>query len=125
MIQTGVAEKGYIQRILGQDMVVHRIPILKEGKVVGAIGMIIFHGVTELYNILGRMQDLSRQVSENGKLANAPYKELDSFEKIIGHSSQIQSVKRVARKVANTLQPSLLPVKAGQEKKCLQKRFMN
>ncbi|WP_373889945.1 sigma 54-interacting transcriptional regulator [Neobacillus cucumis] len=121
VIQTGVAEKGYIQRILGQDMVVHRIPILKEGKVVGAIGMIIFHGVTELYNILGRMQDLSRQVSENGKLANAPYKELDSFEKIIGHSSQIQSVKRVARKVANTPSTVLITGESGTGKEMFAK----
>ncbi|MEH7118523.1 sigma 54-interacting transcriptional regulator [Neobacillus vireti] len=121
VIQTGVAEKGYIQRILGQDMIVHRIPILKEGKVVGAIGMIIFHGVTELYNILGRMQELSRQVSGNGKLANTSYKELDSFEKIIGQSSQIQAVKRVARKVANTPSTVLITGESGTGKEMFAK----
>ncbi|PLS06949.1 sigma-54-dependent Fis family transcriptional regulator [Neobacillus cucumis] len=116
VIQTGVAEKGYIQRIQGQDMVVHRIPIWRERKVVGAIGMIIFHGVTELYDILGRMQELSRQVSENAELSNILYKEMDSFDQIIGQSSQIQAVKRIARKVARTPSTVLITGESGTGK---------
>nr|WP_160722789.1 sigma-54-dependent Fis family transcriptional regulator [Bacillus sp. USDA818B3_A] len=121
VIQTGVAEKGYIQRIQGQDMVVHRIPILKEGKVVGAIGMLIFHGVTELYNILGRMQELSRQVSANSTAADNPYIELDSFDKIIGQSAQIQAVKRMARKVAGTPSTVLITGESGTGKEMFAK----
>ncbi|WP_081799389.1 sigma-54-dependent Fis family transcriptional regulator [Neobacillus jeddahensis] len=123
VIQTGVAEKGYIQRIQGQDMVVHRIPIWKDGKVVGAIGMLIFEGVTELYDILGRMQELSRQVSGNiikdipVTTPNLP----DGFARIIGQSEKIQAVKRMAHKVAKTPSTVLITGESGTGKEMFAK----
>lgn len=116
VIQTGVAEKGYIQRIQGQDMVVHRIPIWKEGKVVGAIGMLIFEGVTELYNILGRMQELSRQVTGSSINPASNRIENQDFNQIIGSSANIQAVKRIARKAANTPSTVLITGESGTGK---------
>lgn len=52
--RNGMPERGVIQYIQGQPMVVHRIPIWREEKLVGAIGMLIFEGVTELYQIYDR-----------------------------------------------------------------------
>ena len=116
VIQTGVTEKGYIQRIQGQDMVVHRIPIWKGEKVIGAIGMLIFEGVTELYNILGRMQELSRQVTSSGVIRNSEDEVYQGFNNIIGRSAEIQAVKRIARKAANTPSTVLITGESGTGK---------
>jgi transcriptional regulator with PAS, ATPase and Fis domain len=116
VIQTGVAEKGYIQRIQGQDMVVHRIPIFKSGKVVGAIGMLIFEGVTELYNILGRMQELSRKATVNDVKPQMSRKKNKGFDDIIGRSEKIYAVKRNARKAANTPSTVLITGESGTGK---------
>ncbi|NHM32335.1 sigma-54-dependent Fis family transcriptional regulator [Neobacillus terrae] len=116
VIETGVAEKGYIQRIQGQDMVVHRIPIWRDGKVIGAIGMLIFHGVSELYNILGRMQELSRQVTQNILPEETIKRVNGGFEDIIGNSSELQNVKRIARKAANTPSTVLITGESGTGK---------
>jgi transcriptional regulator with PAS, ATPase and Fis domain len=116
VIETGVAEKGYIQRIQGQDMVVHRIPIFKGGTVVGAIGMLIFEGVTELYNILGRMQELSRKVNVNDTKAQMKHKTCNGFDNIIGRSENIYDVKRTARKAANTPSTVLITGESGTGK---------
>lgn len=113
---TGVEERGYIQRIQGQDMVVHRIPIRKEGKVIGAIGMLIFEGVTELYNILGRMQELSRKVTESTMLTQGNLKINSYFERIIGNSEAIISVKKTAKKAAKTPSTVLITGESGTGK---------
>ena len=55
-VKTAYSERGVVQNIQGQEMVVHRIPIWKDGKVIGAIGMLIFEGVTEVYKIYERLQ---------------------------------------------------------------------
>jgi transcriptional regulator with PAS, ATPase and Fis domain len=116
VIQTGVAEKGYIQRIQGQDMVVHRIPIFKGGKVVGAIGMLIFEGVSELYNILGRMQELSRKAVVNDVKPKLNHKTCSGFDNIIGGSEKIYAVKRIAGKAANTPSTVLITGESGTGK---------
>ncbi|MDQ0217923.1 CBS domain-containing protein [Peribacillus cavernae] len=114
--ETGIEEKGYVQRIQGQDMVVHRIPIQKEGKIIGVIGMLIFEGVTELYNILGRMQELSRKVTEPA-VSNPGHLKMDShFEQIIGDSESIHSVKKMTKKAANTPSTVLITGESGTGK---------
>ncbi|MDM5198253.1 sigma 54-interacting transcriptional regulator [Fictibacillus enclensis] len=109
--KTGIEERGFIQRIQGQDMVVHRIPIVKENEVVGAIGMLIFHGVSELYNILGRMQELSRKVTEQTLPDASVDAEETSYMDIIGVSEEISAVKRLAKKAART--PSTVLITGG------------
>lgn len=120
VIQTGVTEKGFIQRIHGQDMVVHRIPIWKDGVVIGAIGMLIFQGVKELYNILERMQVLSRQVTEN-KVIIEPTNKKNNGVSIIGRSEEIQAVKRIARKVASKPSTVLITGDSGTGKELFAK----
>ncbi|WCK56894.1 sigma 54-interacting transcriptional regulator [Aneurinibacillus sp. Ricciae_BoGa-3] len=116
VVKTGVPERGYIQRIHGHNMVVHRIPIRKDGKVIGAIGMLIFEGVTELYNILGRMQELSRQVEKNA----VPSKSTShGFDRIIGQSDEMLSLKAVARKAAGSPSTILITGESGTGKELL------
>jgi transcriptional regulator with PAS, ATPase and Fis domain len=121
VIQTGVAEKGYIQRIHGQDMVVHRIPIWKGEKVVGAIGMLIFEGVKGLHDILERMQELSRQVIEKSVAAESANKVNFRLEQIIGRSEEIETVKRIARKAAGTPSTVLITGESGTGKEMFAK----
>ncbi|MHA2961370.1 sigma-54-dependent Fis family transcriptional regulator [Priestia megaterium] len=119
--ETGTDERGYVQRIQGQDMIVHRIPIRKEGKIVGAIGMLIFEGVSELYNILGRMQELSRKVTEAHLPNHEPIENNNHFDQIIGESSAIQTVKEIARKAAKTPSTVLITGESGTGKELFAK----
>ncbi|MBE5099734.1 sigma-54-dependent Fis family transcriptional regulator [Priestia aryabhattai] len=119
--ETGTDERGYVQRIQGQDMIVHRIPIRKEGKIVGAIGMLIFEGVSELYNILGRMQELSRKVTEAHLPNHEQTENNNHFDQIIGESPAIQTVKEIARKAAKTPSTVLITGESGTGKELFAK----
>ncbi|WP_085991116.1 sigma-54-dependent Fis family transcriptional regulator [Oceanobacillus senegalensis] len=118
-VKTGMPERGIIQYIQGQPMVVHRIPLWKNNQVVGAIGMLIFEGVTELYRIYDRFQEkvkphLPNQNKEEPKQKFIP--KSGSIENIIGQSEEIANLKRMTRKVAKTGATVLITGESGTGK---------
>ncbi|HWO95938.1 MAG TPA: sigma 54-interacting transcriptional regulator [Bacillus sp. (in: firmicutes)] len=122
--KTGIPERGYIQNIMGQDMIVHRIPIWRDEKVVGAIGVIIFQGVSEIYHILNRIQDLSRTVDKKGSLAasaTSPGVSEYTFDGIVGRSPEILKIKRLASKASRVPSTVLITGESGTGKEVFSK----
>lgn len=116
-LETGIPERGFIQQIQGQNMVVHRIPIWRSNEIVGAIGMLIFEGVTELYNILERANETNRL---RGKKAlpskKQEKKQKVTFESIIGESHELTACKSVARRASRTMATVLITGASGTGK---------
>ncbi|MGN7175592.1 sigma 54-interacting transcriptional regulator [Cytobacillus sp. SAFR-174] len=119
-VKTGIAERGVLQNIQGHDMVVHRIPLWKEGRIAGAIGMLIFEGVTEVYKIYEKLQenqdakpDLFTKKKENDSRV--------TLDQIIGTSEGIMEVKRLARKAARTAATVLVTGESGTGKEMFAK----
>ncbi|WP_339184368.1 sigma 54-interacting transcriptional regulator [Oceanobacillus sp. FSL W7-1293] len=123
--RNGMPERGVIQYIQGQPMVVHRIPIWREEKLVGAIGMLIFEGVTELYQIYDRFLEKTMQTAVNKDRVKQPLQENRiehaSIEKIKGSSEQITDLKRITRKVAKTDATALITGESGTGKEMFAK----
>ncbi|QIZ67967.1 sigma 54-interacting transcriptional regulator [Geobacillus subterraneus] len=121
-VQSGIPERGYIQKIYGQPMVVHRIPIWRDGEVIGAIGMLIFQGVSEVYEIFRRLQELSREASRKEKNgAAAPKQEAATsaavgVERIIGRHPTIAAVKQMIRRAARVPSTVLITGESGTGK---------
>jgi PAS domain S-box-containing protein len=119
-VKTGIAERGVLQNIQGHDMVVHRIPLWKEGRIAGAIGMLIFEGVTEVYKIYEKLQE--KQDAKPDLFSKK--KENDSrvtLDQIIGTSEGITEVKRLARKAARTAATVLITGESGTGKEMFAK----
>jgi transcriptional regulator with PAS, ATPase and Fis domain len=121
-VQSGIPERGYIQKIYGQPMVVHRIPIWRDGKVIGAVGMLIFQGVSEVYAIFQRLQELSREASRKEKNeAEASKQEVVAsaavgVERIIGRHPTIAAVKQMIRRAARVPSTVLITGESGTGK---------
>ncbi|MBU8595431.1 hypothetical protein CHH78_01125 [Shouchella clausii] len=113
VVKSGIPERGEIQRIEGQNMVVHRIPIWENRRVVGAVGMLIFEGVSALYEILQRARVLSEE-----RPSTEPTKQNETSveRRLIGRSEALQSCKCFARKVARTKATVLLTGETGTGK---------
>src|SRR3990172_12296579 len=60
--KTGIAEINLAQRIAGQDMVVQRIPIEKDGKVIAVFGQIMFKDVRDVQALARRLNVLESKV---------------------------------------------------------------
>src|SRR5699024_5011066 len=87
------------------------------GKIVGAIGMLIFEGVTEVYKIYEHLQ-LQKVIN----VESAPIefsKKLSSLEEVIGISEKTSVLKREARKAASSSTPILLVGEEGAGRRIL------
>ncbi|MCI1575263.1 MAG: sigma 54-interacting transcriptional regulator [Weizmannia coagulans] len=119
-VKTAIPERGVIQYIQGQAMVVHRIPIWKGGRVVGAIGMLIFEGVSELYQIFERLQQDSLSARKE-KTGSKKMPDQAGFTQILGTSESISRVKRLARRAARTSATVLITGESGTGKELFAK----
>ena len=123
VIKSGVPERGYLQVIEGQEVIVHRIPIWTGDQVIGAIGMIIFEGVTELYKLLSRIEELS---GSKDNRVEFPYKPLHerttfTFDRIIGNDPETAYIKHIARRIARTPSTVLITGESGTGKEMFAK----
>jgi PAS domain S-box-containing protein len=100
VVETGRAEIGHAQKIRGSEMVVMRLPIFKNGEVVGAVGKVMFRDLRELKALAENLNliesELKYYKTELHRLKGAKY----TFENIIGTSEQISAAKQLARQAA-------------------------
>lgn len=122
-VQTGIPDRAVLQVIQGQSMVVHRIPIWKEGKVIGAIGMLIFEGVSEIYEMYNRFQ--TKQLATRQEVEKTTFQAKENnratMNQIIGTSKKILSAKRMARKAARTVATVFISGESGTGKEIFAK----
>ncbi|MCM3761969.1 sigma 54-interacting transcriptional regulator [Alkalihalobacillus oceani] len=112
VVKSGMPQRGKVQMIQGQKMVVHRIPIWQKQHVIGAIGMLIFEGVSELYQILQQAGPAIIREDRTEVRADSVY----SFEQMIGKSRALQTCKSFARKAARTKATVLITGESGTGK---------
>ncbi|WP_138420382.1 sigma-54-dependent Fis family transcriptional regulator [Aquibacillus sediminis] len=120
-IRTGIPERGVVQYIQGQAMIVHRIPIWNNDRVVGAIGMLIFEGVSEVYQIYERLQGNPNQMEQYSSTTVQDQTNTTTLDLIIGSSESIANTKRMARKVAKTNATVLITGQSGAGKELFAK----
>ncbi|MBY7144299.1 sigma 54-interacting transcriptional regulator [Virgibacillus sp. NKC19-3] len=117
-VKTGLPERGAVQYIQGQAMIVHRIPIWKNDHVIGAIGMVIFEGVTELYRIYERFQEntIPNKQEQHSLSKQRGESSIVTLDQIIGVSESTSTTKRFARKIAKTKATVLITGESGTGK---------
>ena len=114
--KSGKAELNQLFTSRGRDMVVQRIPIFEDGKVVAAFGQIMFKQVSDV----GRLANNLRLLESKLKLYQKELTSLRStrynFDSIRGDSPPIVALKEAARKAALTDLPILLTGESGTGK---------
>ena len=116
VVQTGETETAQLQKIKGSYMIASRIPIIKNGEIIGAIGKVLFRNVKELNNLYGKIKNMEKELetykTRLKQLNTATY----SFDDIIGQSENISSAKALARKAAMTHSNVLILGESGTGK---------
>jgi len=116
VLKTGVAEVGEVLSIKGNDRIVSRQPIRHDGRVVGAIGRMMFKGHQQVEDLARRLNALEQKMAiykmESSEVARGE-KYLDA---IIGQSVAIQSLRQQIRKVAPLDVPVLILGESGTGK---------
>lgn len=116
VVETGQAEIAELLKINNEYLIVSRIPIVKDGEVIGAIAKIIFKSVEDLnsmYEHINKMKKHLKGLDSSICLLNrATY----SFDDIIGEGEAIASAKRFAEKAAWSSSNVLLLGESGTGK---------
>jgi PAS domain S-box-containing protein len=116
VVQTGVPEVGQIHRMRGRDRIVSRHPIRRNGKIVGAIGRVMFKGPQQVDALARRIKALEQEV-ETYKLKAQDRSDGEKFlDAIIGQSVAILSVRQQIRKIAPLDIPVLIQGESGTGK---------
>ncbi len=100
VLKTGTPEIGDVQNIKGHNVVTSRIPIIRGGEVVGAVGTILFKDILEVKHLADHLEQMKQHVKkykqELKRLNLAKY----SFEQILtadpGMLALIESAKKAA-----------------------------
>ncbi len=123
VLETGIPERNQPHILQGQSMIVNRLPIWKGATIIGAVGMLIFEGVSELYDTFNRVQQFNN--IENGERIllhyPKPSEKTITFEQIIGESISLGIAKKIARKAAKTTSTILLTGESGVGKELFAK----
>ncbi|MCT4606165.1 MAG: sigma 54-interacting transcriptional regulator [Marinisporobacter sp.] len=116
VLETGIMEIGEIQEIKNKRMISMRIPIKKDGQIIGAVGKVMFKDIRD-FQMLGKKiskleKELAYYKSELNKERTAKY----SFQDLVGESPSMSVVKDMAMKVAKTSSNVLITGESGTGK---------
>lgn len=114
--KTGKPEINHSHRIMGQDMVVQRIPIKKNGKVIAVFGQVMFKDVRDVRKLAHKLEVLESKVKlyeqELINLRSTRY----TFDSIIGTSRAVQQLKKEALHASANQFPVLVTGASGTGK---------
>jgi transcriptional regulator with PAS, ATPase and Fis domain len=114
--QTGVPELGQIQYIKGTAMVCTRLPIEIDGKIVGAVGKAIFNDLGELNQLVEKVNSLQKELEYYKDTLKIVHGSHYTMKDIIGLSKEMQELKLVAYRVAQTGSTVLIRGESGTGK---------
>lgn len=116
VLKTGRAETADLQKIKGNYMIASRIPVIKDGEIMGSVGKVLFRNIEDLNILHKRITKMDKELARykrEWKNANEAYY---SFDHIIGESEEIKRAKSLGEKVAYSFSNVLLLGESGTGK---------
>ncbi len=111
--QDGKAEFAKFQQINNNVCVVTRIPILKDGEIIGAVGNVLFQDVKDVRVLASKLNKLQSELEfykeEFSKVNVGKY----TFESIIGNNQQMVWLKNISLKAAKGTSTVLILGESG------------
>lgn len=114
--KTGIPETGDIQNIRGKPLVVSRLPIIKEGKVVGAVGKTIFPQLPEIKDLADKLIFLQNKVAYYEEEFRKNKTAWEVMDGIIGESPVIKKIKLEIARVSKSTSTILITGESGTGK---------
>lgn len=123
--KTGRAEINASHPINGQNMVVQRIPVMENGKVIAVYGQVMFKNVKEVSLLAAKLSELKTKVRYYQKELDSLRVTRYSFDSIVGESPQTLALIKEAQKAAATQLPVLITGPSGTGKELFAQAIHN
>jgi transcriptional regulator with PAS, ATPase and Fis domain len=116
ILETGKAEIGRSMVLKSRNRVIARIPLIRDGRVIGAAGKLMFMSPQKLKELYDRIENLETKIDFYQNELNQVYGGRYSFDSIIGTSEPIRRAKELARQAAATDAAVILTGESGTGK---------
>jgi len=117
--KTGKAEIGEVMLVGNEEKIVGRFPLKKNGKIIGAVGKVIFYAPDKFIRMAAKVAQLQEEIELYQRNINACLRSRYTFDDIIGRSERIRSVKESAKRCANSSSTVLITGETGTGKELL------
>jgi len=117
--KTGVSAIGVWQKQGDDYLFGHRIPLYRDGTLVGAMGELIFQRSDDMKNLIKELNCVKTQLEYYQEELNSLWSPRHTMDSIIGHSGKICEVKRMAKKAAYSDASVLIQGETGVGKEVL------
>lgn len=115
-LKTGLAQFGETWHVGGRDFIIMRVPIERDGKVVGAIGKTLFKNmeIAKMFakKVIRLEENLAYYKEELGKFHSSQF----AFDDIIGESPIMKAAKSLAKRASRTASTVLILGESGTGK---------
>ncbi len=116
VLDTGKAEIGDFITIGGENWITAKIPLKKNGRIIGAVGKLLFTDPTQVKNLYRHIEILEKNLNHYKDELSQLYDIRYSFSKIIGDSSSLRDAKALSRLAAENDSPVLITGESGTGK---------
>jgi transcriptional regulator with PAS, ATPase and Fis domain len=114
VLETAQPVHGYIHDLNGHEIIASRIPIIQDGKIVGALGKVVFKDVNELYALTKKVDSLRSELDYYKKTMLK--KNCTPSDLLRGKNSNMLSLVHTALRVAKSGSTVLLRGESGTGK---------
>lgn len=114
--KSGKAEFAEIQRIGDNQVVVTRIPIIKDNEVTGAVGKVLFKDIKDVKLLSRRLNTLQSEIEYYKEELQKAHGGKYTLDSIIGNSEKMQWLKSLAKRAAKGNSTILLLGESGTGK---------
>jgi len=115
-LRSGVPEIGEKMRMKGRERIIARIPILCDGKVIGAAGKVMFAHPEKIRELYGRIEALESNLDYYKQEYHQSFGSRYSFDNILGQSQELLQAKALADQAADTDSPVIISGESGTGK---------
>jgi len=105
---------GYIQDLNGHEIIASRVPIIQDGKIVGALGKVVFKDVDELYAMTKKIDSLRSELDYYKKTVS--HNNSSALELLHGKNAIMSSLVQTTLRVAKSGSTVLLRGESGTGK---------
>jgi transcriptional regulator with PAS, ATPase and Fis domain len=116
VLATGKAEIGKVMTLKGKQRIIARIPIVRDGQVIGAIGKLLISHPEKLKQLYDQIETLQTSLDYYKSELNQTLGSRYNFDSIIGESEPIKQVKALSLQAAETDASVLITGESGTGK---------
>ena len=116
VLETGKADIGKPMLLDGDHRIVSRIPFTRKGRVIGAVGKVMFWHTAQLKELNDLIDRLKGRIEQYKEELRQVYDSRYGFDHIMGQSRLIQDAKAMAKEAALTDSPILITGESGTGK---------